>query len=91
MVRVACRRLPRGAEDSEDAYQPTFPVLIRRTGATAPPELVVGHWPIGVARPAGTARVLEGRAARVKLTFRVFESDPGPERGPSGQALFSLF
>jgi RNA polymerase sigma factor (sigma-70 family) len=61
MVLGVCRRVIGDDHDSEDAFQATFVVLVRKAGAIKPRELV-GHWLYGVAyRTALAARALRAR------------------------------
>jgi RNA polymerase sigma factor (sigma-70 family) len=60
MVLGVCRRLLRNAHDAEDAFQATFLVLARRTGALERPERL-GNWLHGVA--VRVAREARARAA----------------------------
>jgi RNA polymerase sigma factor (sigma-70 family) len=49
MVLRVCRRLLRGPQDAEDAFQATFLVLVRKARAIRRPDLL-GNWLFGVAR-----------------------------------------
>jgi RNA polymerase sigma factor (sigma-70 family) len=49
MVLGVCRRILRHEEDSQDAFQATFLVLVRKAGSVVPREMV-GNWLYGVAQ-----------------------------------------
>jgi RNA polymerase sigma factor (sigma-70 family) len=61
MVLGVCRRVLRDPHESEDAFQATFLVLVRKAQAVARPELL-GNWLYGVA--LRTAKEARTRAAR---------------------------
>src|SRR5437660_693425 len=72
MVLGVCRRLLGNAHDSEDAFQATFLVLVRKAASVVPRE-AVGNWLYGVAyRTALKARELLGkrRAKERKMAKR---------------------
>jgi RNA polymerase sigma factor (sigma-70 family) len=62
MVLRVCRQLLRDAHDSEDAFQATFLVLVRKAGSIRARELV-GNWLYGVAHRVA-ARMLTVTARR---------------------------
>lgn len=74
MVLGVCRRVLVDADESDDAFQATFLVLVRRAGSISKPELL-GNWLYGVAyrvaskaRAAGLKRQAKERLADVKTT-----------------------
>jgi RNA polymerase sigma-70 factor (ECF subfamily) len=61
MVLGVCRRVLHNEHDSEDAFQASFLVLVRKATSVKPPDLV-GNWLYGVAyRTAVRARSLDAR------------------------------
>jgi RNA polymerase sigma factor (sigma-70 family) len=75
MVLGVCRRLLGNCHDTDDAFQTTFLVLVRK-GATVVPGELVGHWLYGVAyRTAIHARRL---AARRRTREKQVEQMPEP-------------
>src|SRR5437016_7825112 len=67
MVWGVCRRVLRGHQDAEDAFQATFLVLARKAAAVSPRDLVA-NWLYGVARQTALkARAMTSkRGAREK-------------------------
>jgi len=84
MVLGICRRVLRNASDTEDAFQATFLILVRKAGTIGKPDLL-GNWLYGVAyRTALKARqrrqrdrALAGRTAQA-----VFANLPPDDLGP---------
>src|SRR5437762_5474619 len=72
MVLGVCRRVLRNEADSEDAFQATFLVLVRKAASIRPPGMV-GNWLYGVAhttalkaRAMNTKRLAKEREAAVR-------------------------
>ena len=79
MVWGVCRRLIRNHQDSEDAFQATFLVLVRKAASIVPRQMV-GNWLYGVAyQTAVKARALANRRqAREKQVMEMPESQDMP-------------
>jgi RNA polymerase sigma factor (sigma-70 family) len=76
MVLGVCRRVLRGAQDTEDAFQATFLVLVSKAASVVPRERV-GNWLHGVAyRTALRARAA---AARRRAREKPLQDLPEPE------------
>jgi RNA polymerase sigma factor (sigma-70 family) len=79
MVLGVCQRVLGRCADTEDAFQATFLVLVRRAGSIVPRDRV-GRWLYGVAHRVA----LEARARRARrwARERPIEEPAGPEREP---------
>jgi RNA polymerase sigma factor (sigma-70 family) len=76
MVMGVCRRLLRNPPDSEDAFQATFLVLVRKAASVVPREMVA-NWLYGVART--TALRANAVAAKRRKRERQVREMPDPE------------
>jgi RNA polymerase sigma factor (sigma-70 family) len=82
MVWGVCRRVLRGHQDAEDAFQATFLVLVRKAGSIVPREMV-GNWLYGVAHQTA----LKARATAAKRGMREKQVTVVPEPALERQAL----
>jgi RNA polymerase sigma-70 factor (ECF subfamily) len=82
MVLAVCRRVLRDRHDSEDAFQATFLVLVRKAATVSRPELL-GNWLYGVA--LRTAKEARTRAARRRAREQQAMTMPGthPQTEPN--------
>jgi RNA polymerase sigma factor (sigma-70 family) len=74
MVWGVCRRVLRGHQDAEDAFQATFLVLVRKASSIVPKEMV-GNWLYGVAHQTA----LKARATTFKRRTREKQVTVMPE------------
>src|SRR5258707_8494712 len=74
MVWGVCRRMLRGYQDAEDAFQATFLVLVRKASSIRPPEMVA-NWLYGVAH----LTALRARASTARRRGREREVTAMPE------------
>jgi RNA polymerase sigma factor (sigma-70 family) len=75
MVWGVCRRMLRGHQDAEDAFQATFLVLVQKAATLSDPEMV-GNWLYGVAHQ--TAVRMRALAARRAVRERQVAVMPEP-------------
>jgi RNA polymerase sigma factor (sigma-70 family) len=83
MVWGVCRRILRGHQDVEDAFQATFLVLVRKAASVVPRD-VVAHWLYGVARQTA----LNARAAASRRSAREKQGTAMPEPAIEQQRLW---
>ncbi len=79
MVWGVCRRMLRGYQDAEDAFQATFLVLVRKASSIRPPEMVA-NWLYGVAHL--TALRARANTARRRGREREVTAMPEPAHQP---------
>src|SRR5439155_20862509 len=82
MVWGVCRRVLRGHQDVEDAFQATFLVLVRKAASVVPREMVA-NWLDGVARQMS----LKARTMAAKRRARERQVAVVPEPEARQQAL----
>jgi RNA polymerase sigma factor (sigma-70 family) len=78
MVWGVCRRVVGHAQDTEDAFQATFLVLVRRAAGIRPREQV-GNWLYGVAHRTA----LKARSSSLRRRSKEKQCDPIPEAAMS--------
>jgi RNA polymerase sigma factor (sigma-70 family) len=83
MVWAVCRRVLRGHQDAEDAFQATFLVLVRKASAVVPREMVA-NWLYGVAHQTA----LKARATAAKRQAREKQVTAMPEAAAEPQDLW---
>jgi RNA polymerase sigma factor (sigma-70 family) len=83
MVWAVCRRVLRGHQDAEDAFQATFLVLVRKAAAVVPREMVA-NWLYGVAHQTA----LKARATTAKRQAREKQVTAMPEAAAEQQDLW---
>jgi RNA polymerase sigma factor (sigma-70 family) len=85
MVLGVCRRILRGHQDAEDAFQATFLVFVRKAASIVPREMVAG-WLYGVAyQTAVKARAMVGK---LRARERQVAAMPEPEVVPADAELW---
>jgi RNA polymerase sigma factor (sigma-70 family) len=88
MVLGVCRRVLADVHDSEDAFQATFLVLVRKAAAIRRPELL-GHWLYGAAyRAALEAKALRRRSRERQVAF--MPEPIAPSATPTGDLQLLL-
>jgi RNA polymerase sigma factor (sigma-70 family) len=84
MVWGVCRRVLSNHHDTEDAFQATFLVLVRKAASIASPERVA-NWLYGVAHQTA----LKARAMTAKRKVRERQVTPMPEPAVTGRDLWN--
>lgn len=84
MVWGICRRILGNHHDTEDAFQATFLVLVRKAASIAPKEMV-GNWLYGVAHQTA----LKARATAAKRKKRECQVTTMPEASVKDQEIWS--